>query len=302
MKTHKLAEMTQSELNIFNNLKVQINSVFKHSHECSFKTRDTYQERVEVFAKFLATEYRKQNIEKISNDHLAKYVEYLQESGLSTSYVTTSLSAIRYFYKKSVGGKLIIKSNKALGVNARSHMERIGRDRSISDSDYGALLSEALKSGNKEYEYALKVGLTLGLRIHEFYKMRKSQIREALKTGEISVKGKGGLVRTLPINLEKRALLIEILSEVSSDNDRLFVNKQEKTHLKIKALEAYIRESRKGTGKQYVYHSLRHSYAQKTHKRLIGQGLTDLEARTIVTKRLGHNRVCVSDTYLEAFE
>ena len=302
MKTHKLTEMTQSELNIFNNLRVQIDSVFKHSHECSIKTRYTYHERMDVFAKFLAVEYRKQNIKKISNDHILKYVEYLQERGMSTSYVTTSLSAIRYYYKKSVGSKFIIKSNKALGANARSKMERIGPDRSISESDYNELLKNTVNCGNKEYEFALKVGLTLGLRIHEFYKMRKSQIREALKTGEISVKGKGGLIRALPITLVDRALLNEILNGIESDNDRLFVKKREKTHNKIKELETYIKNSREGTDKNYVYHSLRHAYTQKLHKRLTSQGLSDLEARTIVSYRLGHGRVSISDIYLEAYE
>lgn len=302
MKTHKITEMTQSELNIFNNLKVQIDSVFKNSHECSIKTRYTYHERMDVFAKFLAIEYRKQNIKKISNDHIMNYVKYLQERGMSTSYVTTSLSAIRYFYTKSVGPKFIIKSNRALEVNSRTQKERTGPDRSISDSDYTALLKATINIGNKEYEYALKVGLTLGLRIHEFYKMRTSQIREALKTGEIIVKGKGGLVRTLPITNEERALLGDILNEVKSDNDRLFVKKNEKTHRKMRALEEYIRESRKGTDKRYVYHSLRHSYAQKLHSRLTSQGLSDLEARTIVSTRLGHGRVCISDIYLEPFE
>lgn len=302
MKTHKLTEMSQSELNIYNNLKTQIDSVFKHSHESSYKTRDTYHERMDVFAKFLAIEYRKQNIKKISNDHILKYVNYLQERGLSTSYVTTSLSAIRYFYSKTVGPKFIIKSNKALGANARTQEERIGPDRSISTLDYEALLAKTINDGNKEYEYALKAGLTLGLRIHEFYKLRKSQIRDALKTGEIKVKGKGGLIRALPISLLERALLSEILNEIESNNDRLFVKKHEKTHCKIKVLEGYIRQSREGTDKKYVYHSLRHAYAQKLHIILTGQGLSDLEARIIVSNRLGHDRVCITDIYLEAYE
>lgn len=302
MKTYNKNELDQKEVNIAENLQRQINSVFKHSHECSILTRKTYHERMDVFAKFLAVEYRKQNINKIKNVHIAEYVRYLQENGVSTSYVTTSLAAIRYFYRKSLGDKFIIKSNKELEVRARSQNERIGRDRSISDADYDKLLSETIKIGQKEYEYALKVGLTFGLRVHEFYKMRKSQIKKSLKTGELMVKGKGGLIRSLPINQDQRALLVEILSEVKSDNDRLFVQENEKTHTKIKSLEKYIRDSREGTDKHYVYHSLRHSFAQKLHKRFLSQGFSEYEARVVVSKRLGHNRVCVSDIYLEAYE
>lgn len=302
MKTFIKNELDQKEANIIENLQRQVDSVFKHSHECSILTRRTYNERMDVFAKFLAVEYRKQNINKITNNHIAHYVRYLQDRGLSTSYVTTSLSAIRYFYGKSLGGRFIIKSNRAFEVNARSLNERIGKDRSISVSDYESLLARTIEFAPKEYEYALKCGLSFGLRIHEFFKMRRSEIKSALKTGNLMVKGKGGLVRVLPINQKQRVLLVEILNEVKSDNDRLFVKSDEKTHQKIKALEKYIRDSRDGTDKHYVYHSLRHCYAQNLHKKLINQGLSDYESRKLVSNRLGHNRVCVSDIYLEAYE
>ncbi len=302
MKTSKIDEMDQKTLNIFENLKGQVNATFKHSHECSFKTRETYQERMEVFCKFMALEYRKQNINKISNDHLTHYVQYLQEKGLSTSYVTTSMSAIRYFYKKAVGDRFKIKSNKSLGVDARTKNERIGKDRAISDEDYLKLLENAKKEGNKENEFAFKLGMTLGLRIHELFKINKSQIKEALKNGEIKIKGKGGFIRSVPIGENEKLLLKEVISSLKSDNNRIFVNKGKKTHIKIKALEAYVRNSKENKAHGYTYHSLRHSYAQKLYKILIIQGFSDFEARMTVSRRLGHNRLEVSDIYLSAVE
>lgn len=302
MKTKNINEMDQVTINIYENLKIQVNAVFKHSHECSFKTRETYQERVDMFAKFLAIEYHKKNIKKISNEHLTHYVQYMQKAGLSTSYVTTTMSAIRYFYKKSVGEKFKIKSNRALGVNIRSKKERTGKDRAILDSDYNALLSDTVSSGNKEYEYALRLGLTFGLRIHEFYKFRKSQINQALKSGELLIKGKGGFVRSLPLGMTEIDLLKEVLRQVKSDNDRIFVQKKEKTHRKIEDLQEYIRESRSREDSSYTYHSLRHAYAQKLYRDLLKQGLSEFEARMIVSRRLGHDRIDITETYLEATE
>ena len=302
LKTININDLDQKTLKIYENLKGQVNSVFKNSHECSFKTRETYKERVDMFAKFLAVEYRKQNIRKISNEHLTHYVEYLQEKGLSTSYVTTSVSAIRYFYKKAVGEQFKIKSNKALGVNSRTKEERIGNDRAISDEEYAELLEKTRNDGRKEYEYGVKLGLVLGLRISEFYKVRVSQIREAIKTGRIEIKGKGGYVRTNPLGVEGKELLIEILKTNTSDNDRIFVMKNEKTHKKIKIFEDYIRKTRNEQGKEYTYHSLRHRFAQKLYTCLINQGLSDYEARMIVSRRLGHNRIDITDTYLESIE
>ncbi len=299
MKTTNIEDMDQKTVNIFVNLKGQVNAVFKNCHECSFKTRETYQERVEVFAKFLAIEYRKQNIQKISNEHLTHYVEYLQDKDLSSSYITTSMSAIRYFYKKAVGEKFKIKSNKALGVNSRTKEERIGRDRAISDQDYAELLAKTRSDELKEYEYGVKLGMILGLRIHEFYRIRVSQIKEAIKSDKIKIKGKGGFVRTNPIGAEAKALLIEVLKDNASDNDRIFVMKNEKTHKKIKTLEDYIRNTRDELGKEYTYHSLRHRYAQKLYTELKSQGVSEYEARMIVSRRLGHNRVDITSTYLD---
>lgn len=302
MKTTKIEDMSQTEFNIYENLKGQVNATFKHSHECAFKTRETYQERMEVFCKFMALEYRKQNICKISNDHLTHYVQFLQDKGLSTSYVTTSMSAIRYFYKKAVGEKFKIKSNKALGVNSRTKDERIGKDRAIKDEEFNDLLEKIRGEGKKEYEYAIKIGRTLGLRVHEFYKMRKSQIREAINNGEIKVKGKGGFIRAIPLGSIEISLLKEVLKDCKSDNDRIFVQKNEKTHIKIKNLEDFIRNCRNEVGQTYTFHSLRHAYAQNLYKSLLKQGLSDYEARMIVSRRLGHNRLEISEIYLTGIE
>ncbi|MCD4713268.1 MAG: tyrosine-type recombinase/integrase [Clostridiales bacterium] len=299
MKTFKIEDMDEKTMNIYENLKGQVNAVFKNSHECSFKTRETYKERMDMFAKFLAVEYRKQNIKKISNEHLTHYAKYLQEVGLSTSYVTTSMSAIRYFYKKAVGERFKIKSNKALGVNCRAKEERIGRNRAINDQDYAVLLAKTRSDDLKEYEYGVKLGMILGVRIHEFYRIRVSQIKKTLKLGLIEIKGKGGFVRTNPVGAEAKALLIEVLKDNASDNDRVFVMKNEKTHEKIKTFEDYIRNTRDEFGNEYTYHSLRHRYAQKLYAELKSRGVSEYEARMIVSRRLGHNRVDISATYLD---
>lgn len=302
MKTTNIQDMDQKTLNIFENLKSQVNAIFKHCHECSFKTRETYQERMHIFAKFLAIEYKKQNIKKISNDHLTHYVTYLQDSGLSKSYVTTSMSAIRYYYKKSVGEKFKIKSNRALGVACRTKQDRIGKNRAISDGDYAELLEITKKSGNKEYVFAVKIGRTLGLRIHEFYRIRQSQVKEAIKTNVLMVKGKGGYIRAIPLGPDEIILLQDVLKNKKSDNDRIFVNINERTHKKIKALEDYIRKITDVLNKEYTYHSLRHAYAQKLYKELRKQGLLKNEALMVVSNRLGHNRIDVVEIYLEGFE
>lgn len=296
----KLNELTQSEINIYNNLKKQIDVVFKHSHECAFKTRERYRDSMYSFAKFLAKEYRKQNIGKIKNTHIEKYVKYMQEKDYSTSYVTTNVSAIRYFYDKKTGGRFIIKSNRGLGVNARRKDERIGENRSISDESFHDLLNKTEFLGRQDFMLEIKLADRFGLRIHEVFSLRHSKIREAFKTGELKIKGKGGLIRTLNLSVRDKDFLKEVEQYKKTKVDRIFVSSTEKTHLKIKELQKFIRDYRdvKGGDYEYIFHSIRHRYAQKLYSELRRCGITDSEARFIVSKRLGHNRISVSDIYL----
>lgn len=292
----KMKPMTDAEANIYSNLKLQVNAVFKHSHECSYKTRDRYKDAMLSFAKFLAVNYRKQNITKIKNNHVKEYVLHMQSQGYSTSYVTTNLSAIRYFYDKTSKGRFTIKSNRELGVNARKQEERIGPDRSITKSELNGLLERAKHNGRMDFVLEIKVCEKFGLRIHEVFSMRHTQVREALKTGSLKVKGKGGLIRYIPIE-NNRKLLIEIDAYKKTGIDRIFVGLEEKTHLKIKELQEFINKSR-NEKEDYTFHSIRHSYAQNLYESLVAKGLTDYEARAIVANRLGHHRVEVSSIYL----
>lgn len=292
-----MKSMTDVETNIYRNLKLQVNAVFRHSHECSYKTRERYKDAMLSFSKFLAIEYRKQNVTKIKNEHIQKYVLHMQKEGYSTSYVTTNLSAIRYFYDKISKGKFIIKSNRELGVDARKHDERIGPDRSISKIELNNLLVKATEIDRKDFVFAIKICENFGLRIHEVYSMRHSQIRDALKSETLKVKGKGGLIRYIPIK-DNKILLNEIDAYKRTGTDRIFVSKDEKTHLKIKEMQEFVNSSRK-KNENYTFHSIRHYYAQDLYKYLRSNGMTDFEARMIVANRLGHNRVEVSSIYLD---
>lgn len=289
--------MTDVETNIYRNLKLQVNAVFRHSHECSYKTRERYKDAILSFLKFLAIEYRKQNVTKIKNEHIQKYVLHMQKEGYSTSYVTTNLSAIRYFYDKTSKGKFIIKNNSELGVYARKKDERIGPNRSINKVELDSLLEKAKEIGRMDYILIIKICEMFGLRIHEVYSMRHSQIREALKTGNLKVKGKGGLIRYIPIE-NNRKLLIKVSAYKKTGIDRIFVASEEKTHLKIKEMQEFVNISRK-ENENYTFHAIRHYYAQNLYKYLISNGMTDYEARLIVANRLGHNRIEVSSIYLD---
>jgi len=295
----KLNELSEKEEKIYMNLKNQVDSFFNKINEKSFKTRDRYRDAMDDFSKFLAQSYRKENLSAVNNKHISAYINHLQkvEGQYSRSYVTTNLSAIRFFYARKTKGKFIIKTNKELGVIPRTQSDRIGSERSMKNDDLLTLYKAAKSINRLDYIKLFQVADTFGLRLHEAFKLSRSQIKRALKEGSIEIVGKGGLKRYLPLGPDEKQLLIELKNSKFTNSDRIFVENNKKTHLEMKIFQRFINTSRK-SGVTTSFHSLRHKYASELYHKLRSKGLTDFEARTVVSKRLGHNRLDITNVYL----
>ena len=64
---------------VYKNLLAQVEAIYKHSNELSFKTRARYFEATKRFCKFLADNFRLQNFKNVDNRHFKAYVEHLKE-------------------------------------------------------------------------------------------------------------------------------------------------------------------------------------------------------------------------------
>ncbi len=131
---------------VYRNLEKQIDKTFKHCRQGSIKTRERYKDGVKHLGKFLAESYNKQNMNNIENKHLEAYVEQMQDAGYSASYITTNLSAIRFFVDQVKDSKYI-KSNKELGVTPRGSDERIGPNRAWTKTEVEEMISIAKDKG-----------------------------------------------------------------------------------------------------------------------------------------------------------
>ena len=133
----KRNELSATEEKIYKNLKSQVDSFFNKTNEKSFKTRERYADGMNDFAKFLAKEYHKEKMTSVNNKHIQAYVYHMQKDPkrYSTSYTTTNMSSIRFFYSRSIGDKFRIKTNKDFGVKPRTQSERIGQDRSMKNDE-----------------------------------------------------------------------------------------------------------------------------------------------------------------------
>ena len=62
------------------------------------------------------------------------------------------------------------------------------------------MLGRALAEDRYDYILALYLARYAGLRIHECFRMDTAAAEQALRENAVTVKGKGGKIRTVPIN------------------------------------------------------------------------------------------------------
>lgn len=173
-------EMDEKTEKIYKNLCNQIDKVFRHTRQGSFETRYRYKDGVKHFAKYLAEAYKKQNLNRIRPAHLEGYVEQMQESGYSKSYVTTNLSAIRFFYDQLEKDSCRLPSNRDLGVDHRTKEDRIGKDRAWTNDEVSRFIQYAKDDGKERFANMIRLARDHGLRVHEVTRLSKTDLKNAI--------------------------------------------------------------------------------------------------------------------------
>ena len=117
-----------------------------------------------------------------------------------------------------------------------------------------------------------------GLRIHECFRIDTATAEQALRENAITVKGKGGKIRTVPIN-ESISIELKKLLAVTPRGHKLFVLDGVPTDAAIARLQQYIYQMRpqiqdEGFTRPMTHHGLRHSFAARTYQELIDGGLS----------------------------
>ena len=177
----------------------QLDKLARHNRQGSFRTRERYYEAVKRFCAYLADTYHLQKLENISGKHLTSYVLHMQGSGKSASTIKTDLAAIRFFHDKMSRPKYQLPNNEELAVELERRRFG-GVDRTWSNVEFNKMLGKALAEDRYDYILALYLARYAGLRIHECFRMDTAAAGRALRANAITIKGKGGKVRTVPIN------------------------------------------------------------------------------------------------------
>lgn len=281
--------------NIYKNLEVQYQKLFRHLKVGSFKTRERYGKGFKRFMVFLAKEYRLQKLSNISGKHIIAYVSYMHSKGLAASTIKTELAAIRFFHDNMPYTRETLPSNDELKLEKRSFG---GVDRTWTDREYNLMVSAALMSENKYFACIFTLARYAGLRLEECFRIDTNDAKKALESGRLFVRGKGGLTRFVPINKPIRIVLKDML-KVTPQGHKLFVKTDDKTHLAMKRVQCFITYHRKEfTNNKITFHGLRHTYAHEKYENYINKGLPEFVARKKVSELLGHHRDDVTRIYL----
>jgi integrase len=175
-------------------------------------------------------------------------------------------------------------------------------DRTWEITEINRLLIRAEYDKRTDYVALIYLGRYAGLRIHECFRIDTQTASNAVKTGEITVKGKGGKIRTVPIE-ERISMQLKKLLAVTPRGHKLFVPDNVPTDIAISRFQQWILVKRckvrdADSSRALTFHGLRHTYAEEKYTEFIKAGYIPLEARRKVSKLLGHERDDVTNIYL----
>lgn len=286
---------------IYKALIAQLDKTARHNRQGSFRTKERYYEAMKRFCRFLADHYHLQKLANISGKHLTAYVLHMQGQEMSASTIKTDLAAIRFFHDKMERTKYRLPSNDELAVGLERR--RFGQvDRTWSSREFNLFLATCMADSREDFAAIACLTWYAGLRIHECFRIDTAIAERALQENAITIKGKGGKLRTVPINDSIHIELKKFL-DVTPRGHKLFVPDGVPTHHAIAQLQQYIYRLRpsvqdEGSARPMTHHGLRHSYAARTWRELVDSGASPLNASLRVSQLLGHERPDVTHTYL----
>ena len=291
-----------STYNIYLALIAQLDKLARHNRQGSFQTKRRYYEAMQRFCRYLAEEYHLQKLSNISGKHFAAYAEYLQESGKSASTIKTDLAAIRFFHDKMENAKYRLPDNDELGV-ALERRRFGGVDRTWSAVEFNRMIGKAVEANHDDIACALYLGRYAGLRIHEVMRLDTAAAERALREDAITIKGKGGKIRTVPIEDERVRVALETMLKRTERGHKLFVPDGVPTDRAINGVQLFILKHRDDVADDsreanLTFHGLRHSYAADKYRTLAENGMSALDAHFTVSRLLGHERADVTNIYL----
>lgn len=312
-KSRKSTGVPKGTGGVYKNLEIQFDKTFRKAVKAtegkvSIKTHHRYRDSMKEVIQFCAQNFRLQKLSKISDKHILAYVDYRRGQGIAEKTIKNDIAAVRYYlrYMEDRKGQLI--DNKGIGLKSTPDGRK---DRAWREIEYEKMLKLTRELKRKDVEIAIRLARHAGLRVHEITRLDGIKAEQAIKTGWLQVKGKGGKERQVPLSQEAKETLREARCLLQDNKLKLLVPEGEKTHLVIKSIQGFIRRHREKIFERdnrtvnITIHGLRHLYARgeyyKREKVKAYEGKRykfDRKALKEVSVLLGHGRKDVTRIYL----
>ena len=198
--------------------------------------------------------------------------------------------------------KYRLPDNDALGV-ALERRRFGGVDRTWSAVEFNRMIGKAVESERDDIACAMYLGRFAGLRIHEVMRIDTAIAKQALREDAITIKGKGGKIRTVPIEDERIRVALETMLKRTERGHKLLVPDGAPTDRAINGVQLFILKHRDNVADDsreanLTFHGLRHTYAAVKYHVLTENGANPLDAHFTVSRLLGHERADVTNIYL----
>lgn len=318
--------MDQKTQNIKKNLMAQVNKIFNSTNRGGYATRGRYKDATERFCTFLASEFKLQKFKNIREKHVTSYVEHLQSEGKGASTIKTDISGIRFAHGLS-GSRNPFPENSKLDLEKREYnkVDRAWTLGEILDAKQYALITD-----REDVWHALNLSEHFGLRVEGTCLATFNHLKEALTTGELYTKEKGGLERYIPITTKEQVKAIKEAMSYSSANgrrggDKILVDGVKGgVESQIKSIQNWVYNHRskfqddslrnkqnlekfkqiaekqgfKMRSENLSFHGLRYKYAQNRYEVLKKEGFSENAIKEKVSRELGHYRPSITNIYL----
>ena len=292
----------------------ELNRLVREINEKGIKTRAAYKSHMRNFLRFYWREYHGQKISNIEGKHIRAYAAYMKEQGLAPTTIKSRLSGIRFYHEKA-GGKKKLPDNKELGLEKR----KVGTyDRAWTLDEVKGGIKVATSMGRMDACHAIYISFAFALRIEEVCRVRREDIEKAITYDGLTIKGKGGQVRTYPVEFEIQKKVLRYFYDYAKKNNLLphdcIISPRGKggVEKQINSLENWmytnrhkfavpnredeIRDGKKPRSKSLTWHGLRYARAQLQYEKYKAEGREN--PRKMTSMVLGHNRDTVTPVYL----
>ena len=139
--------------------------------------------------------------------------------------------------RRSTGNDSPCQRVKCVHLNTTTIAQQ---DRTWTNPEFGKLIGRAMAEEREDYILALYLARYAGLRIHECFRMDTAAAERALRENALTVKGKGGKVRIVPIEDDRIIMMLQRLLDKTERGHKLLVPDGVPTDRAINAMQQFI--------------------------------------------------------------